>query len=40
MKQVKQGNNIYTKHFDDVRDIAKTAGSQFENSTMIWQGQL
>jgi len=21
-------------------DIAKTAGSQFKNSTMIWQGQL
>jgi len=39
MKQVKQENNIYTKHFDDVRH-RKTAGCQFENSTMIWQGQL
>jgi len=40
--EVLQG--IYTKHSVyipcNILDIAKTAGSQFKNSIMIWQGQL
>jgi len=39
MKQVKQGNNIY-QDILTMLDIVNSAGSQFENSTMIWQGQL